>query len=165
MVNVRSARVLLPMCLVVVLVSGFLSFAAGDRLSADGAGAATIFTRDGLAIGGYDPVAYFTDDRPVKGDARFEAQWGGATWRFASADHRERFLADPSSYAPAYGGYCAWAVAEKGERYSTVPDAWAVVDGRLYLNYSHAIQERWERDIPGFIAEGDRRWPQVATAP
>lgn len=121
-----------------------------------------VFTDDGYAIRGYDPVAYFTEGRPVEGRTEFQAQWNGATWRFASAAHRDRFLADPGSYAPAYGGYCAWAVAAKGELYPVDPHAWAIVDGTLYLNYSDAIQQRWEEDIQGFIRRGDRRWQEIA---
>jgi hypothetical protein len=86
--------------------------------------------------------------------------WQGAAWRFASAENRERFEADPVAYAPQYGGWCAWAVAE-GYTASTVPEAWKIVDGRLYLNYSRGVQRRWERDIPGNIARADANWPGV----
>ena len=120
-----------------------------------------VFTEDGLAIRGYDPVAYFTDGRPVAGDPAYTAEWQGATWRFASAGHRNMFLAEPEKYAPQYGGFCAWAVAAKGKLYSTQPDNWTIHDGRLFLNYNDDIQARFEADIPGFIAEADRRWPQI----
>ena len=120
------------------------------------------FTDDGLAIRGYDPVAYFTQSRPVEGDAAHAANWQGVEWRFASAEHRERFLANPEAYAPQYGGYCAWAVAAKGEAYPIDPTAWRIVDDRLYLNFSHDVQETWEEDIPGFIERGDARWPGLA---
>lgn len=120
-----------------------------------------VFAEDGLAIRGYDPVAYFTEARPVEGDPAHSAEWRGATWRFASAENRARFLEDPEKYAPAYGGFCAWAVAAKGKLYSTQPDNWTIHQGRLYLNYNDDIQARWEQDIPGFIAEADRRWPEI----
>ena len=79
----------------------------------------------------------------------------------ASAGNRDRFAADPLAYAPQYGGFCAWAVAAKGELFSTQPRNWAVVDGRLFLNFNDAVQETWDTDRAGFIAEGDRRWPDI----
>lgn len=120
-----------------------------------------IFSEEGVAIRGTDPVAYFTEQRPVKGSNAFSANWNGTTWHFASAENRDLFLTDPEKYAPQYGGFCAWAVAEKGKLYSTQPDNWSIVDGKLYLNYSDGVQESWEKDIPGFIQEGDRRWPTI----
>lgn len=115
---------------------------------------------DNLAVGGYDPVAYFTDGRPVRGNARFRMNWQGAEFRFASAAHLAAFRADPVRYAPRYGGYCAWAVAQ-GYTAAGDPNVWRIVDGRLYLNYDAEIGRLWARDIPGFIAAGDRNWPRV----
>ncbi|MEP3279086.1 MAG: YHS domain-containing (seleno)protein [Stappiaceae bacterium] len=120
-----------------------------------------VFSENGVAIRGTDPVSYFTEQKPVLGSEKFAADWNGTTWHFASADNRETFLADPDRYAPQYGGFCAWAVAEKGKLYSTQPQNWSIVDGKLYLNYNDGVQENWEKDIPGFIEEGDRRWPEV----
>lgn len=124
-------------------------------------GAARVFAVDGLAIRGHDPVAYFPEGRPVPGDPAFETVHDGATWRFASAANRAAFVDDPDAYAPRYGGFCAWAIAAKGKLYSTQPDNWTIVDGRLYLNYDDAVQARWEKDIPGFIDEADSRWPAL----
>jgi len=88
----------------------------------------------GLAIKGYDPVAYHKEGKPVKGSNKFELKWKDATWRFASTEHRDLFRADPEKYAPRYGGYCAWAVAQ-GTTASVDPkNAWKIVDGKLYLN-------------------------------
>ncbi len=112
------------------------------------------------ALRGYDPVAYFTHGRPVEGSERFTHQWQGATWRFASAENRDSFAADPERYAPQYGGYCAWAVSQ-GYTASTDPEAWRIVDGKLYLNYSKSVQRRWEKDIPGNIGKADRNWPEL----
>ncbi|MEM1316419.1 MAG: YHS domain-containing (seleno)protein [Pseudomonadota bacterium] len=114
----------------------------------------------GHAIRGYDPVAYFTEGRPVEGSSDHELEHDGATWRFASAENLARFQADPAAYAPQYGGYCAWAVAQ-GKTASIDPEAWKIVDGKLYLNYNASIQERWEADIPGFIEAADANWPSV----
>jgi len=115
--------------------------------------------RDG-AIRGYDPVAYFDQGGPVKGSKQFSHQWGGATWHFASAENRDRFAAAPEKYAPRYGGYCAFGVAE-GYAVSIDPSAWSIVDGTLYLNYSHGVRERWRKDISGHIRKADANWPAV----
>ncbi len=113
-----------------------------------------------LAVDGYDPVAYFTEGKPVKGAREFSTEYSGAQWRFASADNLAAFQDDPQAYAPQYGGYCAWAVAQN---YTAPGDPmnWKIVDGKLYLNYNDEIQERWAQDIPGFIAAGDKNWPAV----
>ncbi len=114
----------------------------------------------GTAIDGTDPVSYFSDGRPVAGDAGITHKWNGATWRFTSAENRDRFAASPEKYAPQYGGYCAWAVSQ-GYTASTDPDAWSIVDGKLYLNYSKSVQKNWEKDVPGHITSADKNWPKV----
>ena len=114
----------------------------------------------GLAIRGTDPVAYFTQGSPVAGKAEFTHTWSGATWRFASAENRDRFAANPEQYAPQYGGFCSWAVSQ-GYTAPIDPQAWKIVDGKLYLNYSKGVQRRWERDIPGNIKKADANWPEV----
>lgn len=111
-----------------------------------------------LAVSGYDPVAYFTEGRPVKGDARFTTTHEGAQWRFASAENRDRFIAAPQRYAPQYGGYCAWAASE-GYTASADPLRWKVVDDKLYLNYDTEVQKKWELDVAGNIRKADRNWP------
>jgi len=117
--------------------------------------------RHGLAIRGYDPVAYHKQGRPLEGSAQYEFVWKGATWRFASAAHRDLFKADPARYAPRYGGYCAWAVSQ-GYTASVDPEnAWRIVDGKLYLNYNAAVKKKWEADIPGHIQKADANWPGV----
>jgi hypothetical protein len=121
-----------------------------------------VYAEGGVAIDGTDPTSYFTEGRPVPGDPAITLDWRGAAWRFASAEARDLFAADPEAYAPQFGGYCAWAVAE-GYTAATVPDAWEIVDGRLYLNFSRRIQRRWARDVPGNIARGEANWPAVLT--
>ena len=117
-------------------------------------------TSSGGAIRGYDPVAYFTEGRPVEGKSAHRFEWMGATWSFASAENRAAFEADPEKYAPRYGGYCAWAVS-RGYTASIVPEAWRIVDGALYLNYSLSVRERWAKDIPGNIARAEVNWPRL----
>lgn len=113
-----------------------------------------------LAIKGYDPVAYFVDNMPVEGLAEHEYEWQGATWRFANAEHRQRFIENPEAYAPQYGGYCAYAVAN-GSTAGIDPTQFAVVDGMLYLNFSRRIQRRWLENREGFIEAADRNWPGI----
>jgi YHS domain-containing protein len=143
----------------------FLTLAAAAPVAAAfgqsaAAGVAPVYANDGVAVDGSDVVAYFTQDAPVKGSPGFAHDWNGARWYFASAAHRDAFAAGPAVYAPQYGGYCAYAVSE-GYTAPTVPDAWKIVDGKLYLNFSRRIQRRWERDIPARIAAGNANWPGV----
>jgi YHS domain-containing protein len=121
----------------------------------------TIF--GGVAIDGYDPVAYFTDGRPVAGSKEFVHDWNGATWRFASAAHRDLFAQAPEKYAPQYGGYCAWAVSQ-GYTADIEPEAWRIENGRLFLNYSFEVQKKWASDLPGNVARGDANWPKLLAA-
>lgn len=117
-----------------------------------------------LAIYGYDPVAYFSEGKPVEGRAEYTAVHDGATWRFASTAHRDRFAADPAAYAPQYGGFCAFGVA--GDyKVKVDPTAWRIVEGKLYLNYDARVQRRWVADIPGFIAKAGVNWPGLRGKP
>lgn len=121
---------------------------------------APVYADSAGAIRGYDPVAYFTQGQPAKGSEKFTHAWRGATWRFASAENRERFAAGPEKYAPQYGGYCAYAVAQ-GSTASIDPAAWSIAEGKLYLNYSLGVRERWKEDVPGNIRKADTHWPGV----
>lgn len=112
---------------------------------------------EGYALQGYDPVAYFTVGAPTTGNSDFEAEHGGATYRFASAENRDLFNQDPDKYAPQYGGFCAFGAA-MGRKFGADPQAWRVVDGKLYLNLNKEIQKRWVTDIPGFIRGADHNW-------
>jgi YHS domain-containing protein len=126
--------------------------------------AGAYFEKGGAAIEGYDPVAYFTQNKPVKGSTTYSATHQGSTFHFASAANRDAFAAAPEKYAPQYGGFCAYAVAS-GYKAKIEPDAFTIVDGKLYLNYDQSIQRRWRRDIPGYIRKGDRNWPEVSKKP
>ena len=114
----------------------------------------------GVAVHGYDVVAYFEQDQPVKGSREFRHDWRDASWHFASAESRDRFRADPERYAPQYGGYCAYAVAQGGKA-DIDPEAWKIVDGKLYLNLSKDVQALWEADVPGYIRKADANWPRL----
>lgn len=123
--------------------------------------AAKVNAPGGVAISGYDPVAYFTENRAVEGSDAYTADHGGATYRFSTAANRDAFVADPDRYAPQYGGYCAYAVAN-GYTAKIDPEAYSVVDGKLYLNFSKSVRQRWSKDIPGHIASGDANWPKLS---
>lgn len=118
------------------------------------------FSVRGVAIRGYDTVAYFTEGKPVKGKSSIKTTWNGSTWQFSSQENLDKFKANPAKYAPAYGGYCAWAMAQ-GYTASTIPEAWDIKDGKLYLNYNLSIRKKWRTDIPGHIKKGDANWPNV----
>ncbi|MEO9648652.1 MAG: YHS domain-containing (seleno)protein [Roseobacter sp.] len=124
------------------------------------AGIAPVYAEKGIAIDGTDAVAYFTDARPIAGSSDFTHDWNGATWRFSSAKNLAAFIKNPTDYAPQYGGYCAYAVSE-GNIASTIPEAWKIVDGKLYLNYSRRFHRKWERNIPDRIAAADANWPKI----
>ncbi len=117
-------------------------------------------TRGNLAIRGYDPVAYFTDGQPVKGRKEFTLGWQGADWRFASDENRNLFADDPEKYAPQYGGYCAWAVS-RNYTAPTDPDAFTLVNGKLYLNYNAKVMEQWLEERDANIEQADENWPAV----
>ena len=114
----------------------------------------------GLALKGYDPVAYFAEGKPVQGKPEITASHEGATYRFASAANRDAFAAAPGKYAPQYGGYCAYGMAS-GYKAPIEPDAWTIVEGKLYLNYNQSVRSRWSSDIPGYIRKADANWPTV----
>jgi hypothetical protein len=116
----------------------------------------------GLAVQGFDVVAYFTDGQPVRGSAYYVQRWRDVEWRFASAEHRDAFAADPERYAPQYGGFCAYGVAQ-GALVDVDPTAWRIVDGRLYLNVNHSVSRTWSADIPGNIRQADQNWPRLRT--
>jgi hypothetical protein len=137
-----------------LLVAAALAFSIGTA-------EARTNTQGGAAIDGYDPVAYHTESRPVLGKREFTHRWDNATWRFASAQNRDLFAANPQRYAPAYGGFCAYAVSE-GYTATIEPNAWRIVDGRLFLNYSTEVRARWEQDASGRISRGDANWPGIA---
>ena len=115
-----------------------------------------------LAISGYDPVAYFTDGKPVPGLVDFEYGWHNARWRFATAAHRDAFASDPQRYAPQYDGYCAMGVAWTDPHKDTVdPEAWAIVDGKLYLTHDKAVLEMWRQNTAENIRHANENWPSV----
>jgi len=112
------------------------------------------YKQTGIAVRGYDTVAYFTQGKPVKGVTDFEVEWEGAKWYFSSQEHKDLFVGDPEKYAPQYGGYCAYGVAED-YLVKIEPDQWAIVDDKLYLNFDRKINNRWHQDIPGYLKKAE----------
>lgn len=113
------------------------------------------------AIRGYDAVGYHTDGKPVPGRPEFTHHWQGADWRFASAANRDAFASAPQRYAPQYGGYCAYAAAH-GFKVSTEPAAFTIDGDKLYLNYSIAVRNTWNKDRAHYIRLANARWPTLA---
>lgn len=147
--------------------TAFSTFAALVLLSAlstpASAAPAVNADKDGLALRGYDPVAYFVSDKAIEGKASISHEHNGITYHFASADNRHKFIKNPAAYLPQYGGYCAWAVS-RGYTANTDPTAWKIVDGKLYLNYNHKVKAQWVKDIPGNIAKANKNWPALKKA-
>lgn len=115
------------------------------------------YTKRGYAVSGYDTVAYFTLGKPTKGDKKIVAEYNGAKWLFANEEHKQLFLANPTKYAPAYDGHCAFA-AGINKKVSAKPKLWKIIDGRLFLNFSNAANERWLDNPESYIKDGDVNW-------
>ena len=146
----RRASIRLVIAGVTLIATG--RFALAGKINTNGSD---------FAIQGYDPVAYFAQGKPVEGSSAFTATHDGATWRFSSAANRDLFLADPEKYAPQYGGFCAYAVAHDATA-RIDPEAFTVLDGKLYLNYSDHVRAQWRNDAAKFISRADAYWPGLS---
>lgn len=124
--------------------------------------AGEINTTGGIAVSGYDAVAYFTEEKPVKGTEAYSATYKDAIFLFSSAENRDAFQASPEKYLPQYGGYCAYGTAA-GYKAPIDPSAFTLEGGKLYLNYDESVQQSWRQDIPGYIRKADENWPTVKT--
>jgi hypothetical protein len=147
-------RLLYGMCLVIVTVG------IGGALTVRGQAGKAVNHQGGVAIQGYDAVAYFTGNAAVKGSPSFTHAWNGVRWQFASAANRDAFAREPERYAPAFGGYCAYGVS-RGYTVDIDPEAYAVVDGTLYLNYSKSVQRTWNQDRAGYIEKARQQWAKL----
>jgi YHS domain-containing protein len=157
--RMRGGEIMKRSVNVYFLIAGLL--VVMGLITAPQAWAKTYFsTNPKLALKGYDPVAYFTLGNPRMGSNEFEHDWKGSKWQFVSAENRKLFKRNPEKYAPRYGGYCAWAAAQ-GYTAEGDPEVWRIVDGKLYLNFNRAVQEKWFKDIPGFIKKADKNWPGI----
>jgi YHS domain-containing protein len=113
-----------------------------------------------VAIKGYDPVAYFTEDRAVKGSENFSHTWLGADWNFSSEKHKKLFSENPVQYAPQYGGHCSDGISYGVTTTNIDPEAWRIIDGKLYLNYDQGAAVEIE-EIDGQIAKAEDNWPEI----
>jgi hypothetical protein len=147
-----AVRLILLSLLGVAVLPTSMSLAAKDKVYTS--------TFSNLAVSGYDPVSYFQEGKALEGDDRFIGSWNGTRWRFVSAANRDTFLADPVSFAPQFGGYCAWAVSQ-GYTAEADPEAWHISKGKLYLNFSRGVQNQWKQDMSANIVKGDSNWPKV----
>lgn len=120
----------------------------------------TLGSGDGVAIRGFDPVAYFREGAPRRGLAEHSIVRDEAVWRFASAENKALFAADPLRYLPAFGGFCAYGTS-RGYLVKTEPEAWSIISGRLYLNYDLGTRTTWLRDTAAYIARAERLWPTL----
>lgn len=132
------------------LVLSALSFAAAEN----------DLNKNDVAISGYDAVSYFTEQKAKKGKAKYSAVYNDAIYHFSSASNRDSFRQTPEKYAPQYGGYCAFGVT-KHRKFSADPQAWRVVDGKLYLNLNKNVQKIWLEDVPGNIETAQQVWPEI----
>ena len=142
-------------------IIGGVALSVAIASSAMAAGVELNTTTTGLALQGYDPVAYFTEGQPTKGDWQITTLHDDAMYRFANEENKAAFEANPEAYLPAYGGYCAFGAA-MGFKFDGDPNYWKIVDNKLYLNLSEGIQKRWEGDIPGFIEQASTNWETIA---
>lgn len=134
----------------VVMLSGLVSLAgAKELLNLD---------RQGVAIQGYDPVAFFSDSRPTKGNPQIQSEYKGAKYYFASAEHKAAFDKDPARYEPQFGGYCAYGVSH-GSRAPIKIEAWQIVNGRLLMQYDLGVKDEFNKDQQGTLKKADQNWP------
>lgn len=114
----------------------------------------------GVAIKGYDTVAYFTEGRALKGKKEFEFSWQGARWYFANTSHRDLFAANPERYVPKFGGFCSSGLS-RGMKVTADPEAWTIVDGRLYLKFNKAVRDRWRQNTAENIKKAEKNWDNI----
>lgn len=119
-----------------------------------------IYAPAGVAINGYDPVAFFTESTIVKGTDSLTLKWKDVTWQFASKNNLEAFSKDPEKFSPQYGGYCAYGTSE-GHKAPTQVETWTIVDGKLYFNYNTRVQQLWNKDQQNHIKLADEKWPGI----
>jgi hypothetical protein len=140
------------MMLSVLLSAGFIISAAAQQ--------GEVYAKNGIAINGYDAVAYFTESKPVKGNDSFVVEWKDVKWLFAGKANADLFKAAPEKYEPQYGGYCAYGCS-RGYKAKTSPDAWTIDNGKLYLNYDTGVRNHWNLERQNYIQKADANWPKV----
>ncbi len=146
-----------------VFLALFIGIVVGIAACSKASDFASVNTNaEGTALHGFDAVAYFAVDSAVQGNRNYEYAWNGAKWLFANAENLEKFRQNPESYAPQYGGYCSYAVS-KGYTADADPQAWKIVDGKLFLNYSPEVKELWEKEQSDNIKKAEGNWKEFET--
>jgi YHS domain-containing protein len=148
------------MRLINLISIGMIAAVAAMTACTGAQGVATInVDANGLAVKGYDTVAFFTNNAAVQGNPTFEYAWNGAKWVFSTAENLEKFKSDPVGYAPQFGGYCSYAVSH-GYTADGDPNQWKIVDGKLYLNYNQKAKDAWEKEQEKLIKDGENNWAE-----
>lgn len=137
-----------------VMAVSLITFGGPNARAADDTEVATV------GVGGYDPVSYFTESKPVRGNGRYTAEYQGVTYLFSSGQNKKTFGKEPRKYLPAFGGYCAYGVAIE-KKFWGDPEVWEIVDGTLYLNLDKGIQQEWDKDKPGYITKANSNWNTI----
>lgn len=150
-----------PILVILTALAASIGLAAGPDVNAV---SGMTLAKAPLAAHGYDPVAFFVENRAVIGKAKFTATHNGAAYRFASEANQQKFEGNPAKYAPQYGGYCAFGVSV-GAKFDGDPRLFRVVDGKLYFNLNPDIQQNWLKDVPGNIAKADTNWSEIRNTP
>jgi YHS domain-containing protein len=119
-----------------------------------------VFSKNNIAVNGYDVVAYFTQSKPVKGNEEYIVNWKENKWFFSTAEHAALFKANPRKYTPQFGGYCAYGCS-RGYKAKTDPEAWSIVNGKLYLNYNQQVRETWSKDVESCIKKAETAWDAI----
>ncbi|EPJ48014.1 MAG: hypothetical protein OFPI_31090 [Osedax symbiont Rs2] len=147
----KITRLLKAIVITAAMAISQFSFAADIEANADD---------NDIAIKGYDPVAYFTQGKAMQGSHKYSATYKNAIYHFSNANNRDLFKANAEKFAPQYGGFCAMGVAMK-LKFDTDPQAWRIVDQKLYLNLSKTVQKKWLSDIPGHIDTAENNWGEL----
>ena len=153
----KNSKILVGLVFIAALAAAAYAF---NPFAEKAEGVINTLGTDGIAIKGYDPVAYFSQGAPHKGKPEFTVEYKGAKWQFASAENKALFEANPEKYEPAYGGYCAYGVAQNA-LVKIEPDAWSIRNDKLYLNYDQNIQKRWSEKPDSYIEQADKIWPEL----
>lgn len=143
----------------IALISGVLLLIISNSIYAYDDPVYTSFFSD-KALSGYDTVAYFKQNKAIKGSKKFTTEYKGATWYFSSQENLKTFTQEPEKYAPQYGGYCAYAAADNRTAGGD-PELWSIHNGKLYLSYDEDIVEKWEKDKRGIVERADKNWPAL----
>lgn len=146
----------------IALSFGIQAYAAQPLINTYGKGGGYFSDppRTEIAIKGYDTVAYFKENKPMKGSDNFVTNWKGAKWKFASKENLDAFTKEPEKFAPQFGGYCAYGVAQ-GYLVKIEPEQFKILNGKLYLNYDEDVSEKWSKDTSGYIKTADKNFPEV----